>query len=448
MHPRASLAILTFVASPLTAQAEWVRVYPPSAPSARWGCASTFDSVRGRALVFGGQIQSPTDQLCLWDGTSWSVAAPAVRPPARIDGAMAFDESRGRAVLWGGTGANTYNDTWEWNGSSWTLVASGVPPARYAHAMAYDPLRHAVLMFGGWDTVQNHPLNDLWQWDGVTWQQRSSGGPSPRSYTSLSFDPNRGEMLLFGGGDSVGNLDDTWTWNGQSWQQLFPTSPPYPRQGHSTVTDLARRRVVLIGGTPLPDPFAWEWDGNDWHQQLISSPAARYRSAAAYDSVRHETVLFGGAMTITYQSLLADTWIHGTSQPASFAPYGQGCPGSAGTPALTTAPYSLPWLGDTFRTQLGPIAAASGGAVFVTGIASTPGQSLGAFGFTGCQSFVTLDSAQFAVPSAGVAQWSLAIPANMALAGVAIYQQGFVFDPAAPGGAVVSNAATITAGVR
>jgi hypothetical protein len=128
--------------------------------------------------------------------------------------------------------------------------------------------------------------------------------------------------------------------------------------------------------------------------------------------------------------------------------YGQGCPGSAGTPALTTAPYSLPWLGDTFRTRVDSVPAAGAGAVFVTGFASTPAQSLAPYGLPGCASFVTLDSSQFVLANAGVAEWSIGIPLNMALAGWSLYQQALVLDPASAGSAVVSNAATATVGIR
>jgi hypothetical protein len=94
------------------------------------------------------------------------------------------------------------------------------------------------------------------------------------------------------------------------------------------------------------------------------------------------------------------------------------------------------------------VPATSAGAAFVTGVASTPGQSLTPFGLTGCLSFVTFDSSRFVPASAGVAEWSIQIPINASLTGLQLFQQALVFDGTAPGGAVVSNAGAATVGIR
>jgi len=448
MKLRSSLILALSVAlgAPLCAQAAWTRVYPSVSPTPRSSCAAAFDPDRGQMLVFGGN--PPTDELWLWDGAAWTASGASVRPPARYASALAFDESRGRAVLFGGrTAGPSLGDTWEWNGTAWSQPSPAVhPSARVDHAMAYDPVRHVVLLFGGEGATGY--LSDLWQWDGQTWQQRTAPGPTGRTGAALAFDPNRGEMLLFGGANAV-FLDETWSWNGTGWQQLLPSTPASPRMWAAMVTDRVRSRVVLLGGWPLQDPFAWEWDGTNWHQQLITSPGARMNIALAYDSVRREVVLFGGALAAYSNSLpMNDTWLYRTAHFASAVPYGQGCQGSAGTPTLAAATYSLPWLGDTFRTRVATIPATSAGAVFVTGIASTPGQSLSGLGFPGCQSFVTLDSARFVLASGGGAEWSLQVPVDAALVGVSLFQQGLVFDSGAAGGAVVSNALSFMAGVR
>jgi hypothetical protein len=262
----------------------------------------------------------------------------------------------------------------------------------------------------------------------------------------MAFDPVLGGILLFGGSGALGTMDDTWSWNGQSWTQRFPLTPPYLRCVHCMVTDVARSRIVLLGGSPIQDPFAWEWDGVNWRCQLVSSPSPRLGSVLAYDTVRREVLLFGGDVPGTSTSL-NDTWTYGTASPASFTPFGSGCGDSIGVPALTAAPYSLPWLGDTFRTRVNAVPAGSGG-VFVTGLAPTPGTSLSAFGFVGCQSFVTLDSSRFVPAAAGVAEWSIQVPVALSLAGFTLYQQALVLDPAAAGGGAVSNAGTAVVGIR
>jgi len=303
-----------------------------------------------------------------------------------------------------------------------------------------------TVLYGGVDAF-NNLLGDLWEWDGQDWSQRTvAGGPGLRGATAMAFDPAHGGLLMFGGNAALGTLDDTWLWNGQSWTQLFPATPPYVRVQHCMVTDAARSRVVLLGGGPTPDPFAWEWDGVNWHCQLMSSPSPRAGQVLAYDSVRHVVLLFGGAVFSTSTSF-GDTWTYGTDTPASFTAYGSGCAGSLGTPALAAAPYSLPWLGDTFRTRVDAVPAGSG-AVFFTGWGATPGLNLAPFGFVGCRSFVTLDSAAFLAGAAGFAEWSIQIPVDPVFANVVFHQQALVFDLGAVGGGAVSNAGTVVIGVR
>jgi hypothetical protein len=443
---RVAVLLFTAITATLPAQADWTRLYPSAAPGPRSDFAFAFDGAHAVTLLFGGSTSTTgyTNHLWQWNGANWSQLFPPAGPSARNDSAMAFDELRGRVVLFGGNdGNNNLQDTWEWDGASWSLrTPASRPLPRQQHAMAYDPVRRVVLLFGGMAPAN---VADLWEWNGVNWLQRIvlTGVPSPRRQTALAFDPNTNTMLLFGG--FAGQpMDDTWSWTGQAWQQLQPTNPPYSRSQHSMVTDVARRRVVLLGGDPVVDPFVWEWDGTNWRCVFVSSPTPRRGEGMAYDSARGEVVVYGGVSNYQW----TDTWVYRTAQPASFTQYGQGCPGSAGTPALTAAPYSLPWLGDVFRTRVDAIPAAGAGAVFVTGFASTPAQSLAPVGLPGCASFVTLDSSQFVLASGGIAEWSIQIPLSMALAGWALYQQALVLDPSTTGGAVVSNAGTATVGIR
>ncbi len=68
-----------------------------------------------------------------------------------------------RSSSFGGKNPGTLADTWEWDGSTWLpKVTTPNPPARSGHAMAYDRLRHRVVLFGGDHdgTLQD----DTWEW--------------------------------------------------------------------------------------------------------------------------------------------------------------------------------------------------------------------------------------------------------------------------------------------
>jgi hypothetical protein len=253
-------------------------------------------------------------------------------------------------------------------------------------------------------------------------------------------------MLMFGGVLANGaQTNDTWLWDGSSWSQQFPTTPPYVRGGHAMATDAARRRVVMIGGSFANDPFAWEWDGSNWHPQFVASPSPRAGPGLAYDTVRRQIVLFGGGISGTG---FTDTWLYRTPLPASFTPYGAGCPGSAGTPVLAPAPYSLPWLGDSFHTQVASLPQTAGGVFFLLGLGQTPPVSLAPLGLPGCDTWVTLDESVFVPVVAGTATRTFTVPNAAALAGLHVFEQAGVIDSAAPGGAALSNAGEIVLGIR
>jgi hypothetical protein len=430
---------IVVIVGPAAAQAAWTRIWPlGTLPAPRSYHAMTYDSVRGNALIFGGQQGSTLlNDLWRFDGTSW-IQVPAAGPSPRFYHSLAFDSNRGRAVLFGGTvGSGFLDETWEWNGTAWLLRGSATRPApRWQQAMAYDPSRQRIVLFGG---DGSSLFGDLWEYDGNTWQQRQvPGGPGPRSGASLAFDTINSSMLLFGGGSSLTTYDETWSLNGSSWTQRFPTNPPYARRLGQMVTDSLRARVVLFGSAG--DPLVSEWDGSQWHYQTVLGPAPR-DTAMAYDSAQGQVLLFGG-------SGFQDTWAYRTSALARFTAYGSGCVGSNGTPVLANAPNSLPWIGDVFSTQATSLAATSGGVVFVTGLAATSPQSLLPFGLPGCSSLVTFDAAQFVVPTNGIASWSITVPVTTALANTHVYQQALALDNGATGGATTSNAGDILVGIR
>ena len=75
---------------------------------------------------------------------AWSQNYPKVSPPARLGHAMTYDSVRQRAVLFGGSsGGPSLGDTWEWAWNatrsewSWESTPPKGPSARRQHAMAY-----------------------------------------------------------------------------------------------------------------------------------------------------------------------------------------------------------------------------------------------------------------------------------------------------------------------
>jgi hypothetical protein len=308
------------------ASGTWTERTPTGAsPPARDSHAMAYDSARGKVVLFGGYGGDayPLQDTWEWDGASgtWTERTPTdTSPPARAHHAMSYDSARGKVVLFGGdTGTSTLDDTWEWDGASgtWTKrTPSGAsPPARARHAMTFDSARAKVVLFAG-DTGSSI-LQDAWEWEGAsgTWTERTPAGASPpaRSSHAMAYDSARGKVVLFGG-DTGAPVQDTWAWDGASgtWTDRTPTgaSPP-ARHSHAMAYDSARGRVVLFGGdtgTPMQD--TWEWDGarGAWTNRTPTggSPPARAMHAMAYDEARGRVLLFGGHTCSG--CILQDTW--------------------------------------------------------------------------------------------------------------------------------------------
>lgn len=65
---------------------------------------------------------------------------------------MAFDSDRQRIVLFGGYDHLYRAETWDYDGASWTLRSESRPPGQTeGGGLAYDSLRHRMLLFGNQD---------------------------------------------------------------------------------------------------------------------------------------------------------------------------------------------------------------------------------------------------------------------------------------------------------
>ena len=290
----------------------WELVDADAAPGSRAVAAMAYDPARRRTLLFGGRRQDGAsldylDDSWLWDGRAWDPAPIPPVPPGRAEAGMAFDRARGEVVLFGGWNhMENLGDTWIFGEGRWRRVETGVAPAaRSLAGMAYDAARRETVLFGGGGTGTR--FDDTWIWDGSEWSLRTvPTAPSARYGAAVAYDAARQEVVLFGGSSVGQTLADTWAWNGTAWRRLTPRTSPPARLRGSMAYDAATRSLVLFGGftddgTLLGD--TWTWDGGNWRRRSpATSPSRRYSPAlAGGDGV----LLFGGA---TWGAELGDTW--------------------------------------------------------------------------------------------------------------------------------------------
>jgi len=301
----------------------WTRALPATAaPPPRATPAMVFDARRGRAvLVGGGDDRDEADGTWEHDGTRWSlVPAAGYTPRARTGHAVAYDAARGQVVLFGGFSWSApvpaLGDTWLWDGHTWSGVQSPGPPRRHRHAMAYDPARGRVVLFGGTDD-RGDVLQDTWEWDGVQWTPMPLAGdpPAPGRHPTMAFDPMLGRVVLFGGTDDTLGTD-RWAWDGAAWKRLSASGPTGQSRDVATVRDDARARFFLYGDIS-DDGYSdasfdrlWELDGDHWLPLVVrdEAPVAR-NPALVYDPLHHHVLLFGGnAGTLEETQIFDETW--------------------------------------------------------------------------------------------------------------------------------------------
>lgn len=208
----------------------------------------------------------------------------------------------------------------------WVLRATNGPPARFAHAMAYDSTRGVTVLYGGGQVVTNVGyvgFGDVWEWNGAAWRQRTTyaagagwtrdaGGywvpayvdvPVGRMQHGMAYDSRRGRIVIFGGrsatpdgGDAL--FGDTWEWDGLRWR-LGATNGPSKRIDPAMAYDSQRGVTVMCAGFGGSDyGVVWEWDGRTWKSTLPTNgpPSNFYQNSAvmAYDGALHEA-FFGPA---------------------------------------------------------------------------------------------------------------------------------------------------------
>ncbi|MGE3174695.1 MAG: hypothetical protein AB7O97_18830 [Planctomycetota bacterium] len=162
-------------------------------PSARVLASLSHDSVRNRTVLFGGVGLGLQRDTWEWDGAVWLQRTPATAPPAAIASGMAFDPLRGRTVLY--LGQLSPAETWEWDGTSWQQnPTAGGAPLTMATSLAWDASVGRIAMVG---SVRNA---GTWDYDGVSWTQRPVTNDFYNEYAPrLAFDSTRQRLVVADG---------------------------------------------------------------------------------------------------------------------------------------------------------------------------------------------------------------------------------------------------------
>ena len=425
--------VLGALGSTASGQMVWKKANPRTSPPRRTLHAMAFHSSRGVTVMFGGQVRAVNGYWGLgqdtweYDGTTWvQNTFPGVRPSARYFHTMAYDAVRRVVVLFGGRDLkNLLNDTWEYDGFFWRQrTPKTSPPALVGHSMVYDRARGAMVVFGGNKSPTTQARSDeTWEWNGTNWLKRAlSLSPTARHGHAMAYDAARRVVVLVGGSAIRGLMRDTWEWDGENagWIDRTGAIGP-PSTVARMVYDEARRRTVWFGNRPVAPrhiPDLWEWDGVQWRQGNGSVFPPRAFPGMAYDAKRRRVVVFSGGAA-------NDTWEYYPTHRGTATRVGVGCAGSSGIPTL--AANGPPILGNRdFRVRIDSARATS--SAFVA-LSPKPAN----LSISGCTLFLDVLTTRPILLTgrtngAGVVEFPMPIPFNLALSGFRIEAQGFVHD--------------------
>jgi hypothetical protein len=137
-----------------------------------------------------------------------------------------------------------------------------------------------VVMFAGSTSAQ------------VEWTQRASAIViSNAGSVPAVTDFARGRAVLFGG--SLYLWDGIWDWNGIAWVQSAPATWPSPRNQLAASTDVGGAGVLVFGGSGFGvSSDTWHFDGVNWMQRTPAHSPPAGLSTMSYDAARNRVVLF------------------------------------------------------------------------------------------------------------------------------------------------------------
>ena len=208
--------------------AAWTPKQSQTSPGPRCMHGMAFDAVRGQVVLHGGNFARDT---WVWNGTDWTLKTSS-GPEFFGKTLMAYDEKRQQVVIFGEelTGAPG-GTTFVWNGNSWDRKLAGSPAQSLTNgSMAYDPVREKIVLNLPYDSTGNsNGRSETWLWDGAQWQKADPAISPPMLFSAMAYDPIRRQVMLFGGHDSTSG--ETWFWsddqNGSSTLVTVSSSSSY-----------------------------------------------------------------------------------------------------------------------------------------------------------------------------------------------------------------------------
>lgn len=296
-------------------------------PGVRNAHSMIYHEKEGAVYLFGGASESEVkNDLWKWKQDKW-IKVEATGPVPRTFASMIYDSSKDRIVLFGGSKVlfgsgpnpnNLLNDTWIFRDGSWSeIFSSEVPSKRAESAMAFDPDRKRIVLFGGYEIRAKSyaPTGDTWEYDGSTWNLINQEGPSKRNGAAISYDKSRNVIVLFGGSTGRNGYGsgkgETWFLENHEWTKLDILQPT--NIFNASMVN-SKDGTIRFGGWNGERRIneTWILEVNQWTMlNPKQSPPARNHTAMVYDSQNDQIILYGGH---DGTNVFGDLWKYNSGQ--------------------------------------------------------------------------------------------------------------------------------------
>ena len=370
------------------------------------GSFAAHDPVRLRTV-------SPVEGTTLeFDGYEWMDTG--IAPPLGVI-AIGWHGSSARIVAIDNSGG-----TWQFDGMQWSQAASA-SPVRVNAALAYDPLRDMLVMFGG--SGPTGITNDLFEWDGASWTQRFPTNLPPASVEpTMCWNGATGRIFMAAAGSP-----NAFEWDGVDWVLVSTQTPTpaKPRVGYAPVFG-----IVMTGqSTTFANGSTSLFDGSSWTPGPTAQAPLPLLGVLLFD--------FGRGALMAHDARAPSSLLL-TNQPAEAAPYGTGCAGAAGSPRMSA--LVAPGLGERIVLDVHDAAANTGAFV----LAANDDDAIALPG--GCTALLQnpVVAAAAVTNASGFVSQSFEVPRDVSLLAAELFTQALCLDPS---GALL-GLATLSNGVR
>jgi len=189
------------------------------------------------------------------------------------------------------------------------------------HAVGYyDARLQRVVIVGAPGDPKEGDRDSVWSWSGTQWELVTRDGPPGRVNAGAVFDTRAGRAIVSGGSRKAADgstwhvVSDNWAGGPSEWRRIGDMAP----LDHQSLVVDDGGNVIMFGGIgaersgPWPGE-TWVLEGDAFNRVVTEGPAARGRSALAFDSKRRQVVLFAGVSgpsgSDQAQTFFGDTWI-------------------------------------------------------------------------------------------------------------------------------------------